>query len=246
LTNEFGLQRNIPADVKRAVRQRCGFGCVLCAGAIFEYEHFNPPFARARRHDAAGITLLCPTCHAKKTRNLLSERRVREANAAPAALDKRYAYSDLEGTQAKPFVRLAGLLLRNCDMPLEIRGFPVLQIEAAEGAGSPYALSARFFFNARGVPSLFIRRNEWQVLADTWDVEVVGASVTIRDGPGNIALRLRFEPGEGLVVERMEMLCAGYRVSGNPDGLDIFPPGGGRHVFRGGISDNCKVGLSLN
>jgi hypothetical protein len=244
MRNKFGLSRDIPAGIKRAVRQRCGFGCVICAGAIFEYEHFNPEFAQAHGHWADGITLLCPNCHAKKTRNLLSDRRVREANAVPAAHSMRYAYSDIEGASMRPFVQLAGMTLKNCETPLQMSGLPVLRIEDAEDAGGPYRLSASFF-NAHGAPSLFIRQNEWQVLSDSWDVEVVGASITVRTGPGDIALRLVFKPGEGLVVDRLEMSCGGYRLSGNATDLQIRLPGGGQYSFRGGISDNCKVGLAL-
>ena len=244
MPNQYGLSRDIPAEVKRAVRQRCGFGCVLCAEAVFEYEHFDPEFTRARRHDASGITLLCPTCHARKTRNLLSARRVRDGNENPAALGRRYAYSEVEGTPLRPFIKLAGITLRNCETPLQIGGLPVLQIEDAEAMGGPYLLTASFF-NSIGQPSLFIRRNEWQVLADSWDVEVVGASVTVRNGPGEIALRLNFQPGEGLVVERLEMFCAGYRISGSAENLDIYTPLGGRNRFKGGIVDGCKIGLSL-
>lgn len=244
IRNQFGLSRDIPAEIKRAVRKRCGFGCVLCAGAVVDYEHFSPEFARARQHTAEGITLLCPGCHAKKTRNLLSDRRVREADASPAARAKRYAYSEVEGTPLRPFVKLAGMTLRNCETPLQVRGMPVLQVEDAEELGGPYRLSASFF-NSAGQPSLFIRRNEWQVLADAWDVEVVSASVTVRTGPGEIALRLTFQPGEGLVVDRLNMLCAGFRLIGNAQGLDITIPGGARRTFRGGLVDNCRVGLSL-
>ena len=225
MPNQYGLTRKIPDGIKRAVRQRCGFGCVICAGSVFEYEHFNPEYARARQHDADGITLLCPGCHAKRTRNLLSARRVREANAKPAALGKRYAYSELEGTPLRPFIKFAGMTLINCEVPLQVCGFPVIQVEDAELEGGPYRLSATFF-NTSGIPSLFIRRNEWQVLADSWDVELVGSSVTVRTGPGEIALRLTFQVGEGLIVERLEMLCAGYRLSGNADILDVYSPQG--------------------
>lgn len=244
MKNKFGLSRDIPSDIKRSVRQRCGFGCVICGGAVFDYEHFSPEFANARQHIADGITLLCPTCHAKKTRNLLSDRRVREANSAPAAREMRYAYSDLEGTPLRPFINFAGMTLKNCITPLQIGNFPVLKIEDAEVKGGPYRLSATFF-NSHGQPSLFIRQNEWQVLADTWDVEVVGPSITVRTEPGQIALRLVLHAGEGLAVERLEMKCAGYRLSGNADELKIYPPDGGHFTIRGGLVDNCPIGLSL-
>jgi hypothetical protein len=243
--NQYGLGRSIPEEVKRTVRQRCGFGCVICATAIVEYEHVDPDFARARRHTADGIALLCPTCHAKKTRNFLSRRRVVEAMHDPAAKKAGFAFSDLESTNEHPYVVFAGMTLRNCATPVEIRGLPVLKIEAAEASGGPYRLSASFF-DARGRPSLFIRQNEWQVLADTWDVEATGGVVIVRSAPSEIALRLRLDPGAGVVVERLAMFCGGYRLDGDTHALEITSPGGGKNSFVGGLIDNCAVGLSLN
>lgn len=42
--NKYGLTRDIPASVKRAVRQRDGFGCVICGLGIYTYEHIDQPF----------------------------------------------------------------------------------------------------------------------------------------------------------------------------------------------------------
>jgi hypothetical protein len=242
--NQYGLTRDIPSDVKRSVRQRCGFGCVICAGAIVDYEHFSPEFSKATRHDPEGITLLCPGCHAKKTRNMLSQRRVREANQDPAAKKVRYAFSDVEASEGRPFIKLAGMTLRNCNVPLQVRGYPLFQVEKPEELNAPYRLTASFF-NRQGHPSLFIRQNEWKVFSDSWDVEVIGPSVTVRERPGEIALKLRFVPGEGLIVERLAMYCGGFHIAGNADELQVQAPGGGNTTFTGCLVDNCNVGLSL-
>jgi hypothetical protein len=243
-TNQFGLSRRIPDPMKRAIRQRCGFGCVICAAAIIEYEHIDPEFSRARQHHPDGIALLCPTCHAKRTRNFLSRRRVLEAMKAPAAKIAGFAFSDLESTHHHPYVVFAGMTLRNCATPVEICGMPVLKIEPAEVPGGPYRISATFF-DPKGMPSLFIRQNEWQVLANTWDVEATGGEIVVRSAPGDIALRLLLDPGEGVVVEQISMYCAGYRIEGDRSALHITSPGGGRNTFIDCIADNCSVGLAL-
>ncbi len=49
--NKHGLSRTIPEDVKRQVRQACGFGCVCCGFAIVTYEHIEPEFHNAESHD---------------------------------------------------------------------------------------------------------------------------------------------------------------------------------------------------
>jgi hypothetical protein len=57
------LPRAIPEPVKREVRQRCGFGCVICGKPLYDYDH-KLGFSKVRRHVAEQITLLCPTHHA--------------------------------------------------------------------------------------------------------------------------------------------------------------------------------------
>ncbi|WNG79930.1 hypothetical protein C6A86_016810 [Mycobacterium sp. ITM-2016-00316] len=56
----------IPDPMKREVRQRCGFGCVICGHPIYEYEHMDD-YAVVKRHGVANITLLCDGHHRLKT-----------------------------------------------------------------------------------------------------------------------------------------------------------------------------------
>ncbi|WP_198036130.1 hypothetical protein [Salegentibacter sp. T436] len=62
--------RNIPLPIQREVRQRCGFGCVICGLPLYEYEHMEE-WAKVKRHDAEEITLLCDRHHREKTAGLL-------------------------------------------------------------------------------------------------------------------------------------------------------------------------------
>lgn len=245
MRNHFGLSRSIPEEVKRQVRQRCGYGCVLCGTAIVEYEHVRPEFAKAKAHESRGIALLCPTCHAKKTRNFLSVRRVLEAMEKPAAKENGFAFSELEEHTTHPYVILGGMVLKNCPTPVQVKGIPLIRIEDAEAAQGPYQLSASFF-DEKGLPSLFIRRNEWQVAANVWDVEAVGGKITVRTAPGEIALQLLLDPGQGVVVARIRMHCGGYFFEANSGKLEVVSPGGGRTSFTGCLGDNCGVGLALN
>src|SRR5690554_4444882 len=90
-TNRYGLKRTIPATVKREVRQRSKFGCVICRSAIYQYEHILPEFKDAREHSPDCIALLCPTCHSSVTKKRLPKEVVqkqyekiqREASTAP-------------------------------------------------------------------------------------------------------------------------------------------------------------------
>ena len=74
--------RDIPLPMQREIRQRCGFGCVLCGLPLYEYEHLLG-WANVKRHVAEEITLLCDQHHREKTAGLLPIEKVREANKMP-------------------------------------------------------------------------------------------------------------------------------------------------------------------
>jgi magnesium chelatase family protein len=46
--NKHGLSRTIPAEIRREIRQRSKFGCVICRNAIYTYEHIDPTFVNAK------------------------------------------------------------------------------------------------------------------------------------------------------------------------------------------------------
>lgn len=96
MANKFGLNRDISSEVKREVRQKCGFGCVICGSPIIQYHHFNPPFFKAKSHTVIGITLLCGTCHDKTHKKIISTRRVEEADKAPYCKKNKYTRGFLE------------------------------------------------------------------------------------------------------------------------------------------------------
>ena len=71
--NQHGLSRYIPADVRRDVRHRSKFGCVVCRRGFYQYEHIDPPFEDAESHDPDHICCLCGSCHDSVTRGHLSK-----------------------------------------------------------------------------------------------------------------------------------------------------------------------------
>jgi len=77
--NRYGLPRTIPADVKREVRVRSKFGCVICRKGFFTYEHIDPLFRDAKKHDPDNICCLCWGCQDAVTRKHISKDTVMQA-----------------------------------------------------------------------------------------------------------------------------------------------------------------------
>jgi hypothetical protein len=164
---------------------------------------------------------------------------------APKAKQLGFAYSELEPSNISPCIKFAGLTLTNCQIPIQIRNIPLLQVEQSEIRSGPFRLSATFF-DANGNPSLFIRQNEWSMFSNSWDVETSGGIITIRNTPREIALRLKIDPGKGVIIERINMFCAGFYLDGDTENLNIITPSGSKNCLTECIVDNCKIGLKIN
>jgi len=222
--NSFGLGRYVPKDVRREVRQRCGFGCVRCGLAYYDYEHFDPEFKDARQHDPSGITLLCMQCNQKRARGTLSVETVRKANEYPACRKKGFA-SELFDFGSDPLeVNFGGVTFYNCEQMVHVRGVDVLTVRPPEEEGSPVLLCC-LLPDSTGAYTLKVEDNVWSVGSDNWDVEVQGPLITIRRGPGDIALQIRVMPPSGILIERINLEVEGYKLQGDANGFRFSPDG---------------------
>ena len=243
--NKYGLSRDIPSAIKREIRIASGFGCVICGASIVDYEHVDPPFEDAREHNPSKMTLLCPQHHSKVTRRMLSKQTVKGAMANPKCKQVGYASEVFDIGWQLPNIVFAGQRIENCRIPIQIRDFPVIEIKEAEVMGGPFRLGANFF-DSIGRPTLRIIDNEWFAFANNWDVETEGSRITVRAGPRQIALMIRAEPPDRLIVEKVDMFIAGYRVRGGADRLFLQTPDGSSMSLTGGVMSNANVGIQIS
>jgi hypothetical protein len=238
--NKYGLPRTIPSDIKRAVRQHCGFGCVVCGASIYEYDHFNPPYSEAEKHDPNGITLLCPTHHSEKTRGVLPIETVREFNSAPTA------HYDGQTAITRPYFKhipsLAlggGAVIENTPIPVMVRGVPLIEFLPPE-RGSEISRINAYITGEDGRSSLRIVENEWIVDSGVWDYEWVGRRMTIRDNTGSTALQITVYPPELIEIDRLRFNRDGFNVVLTRTELQI---NGSRLIDC--IISNCPIGIAL-
>lgn len=210
-TNVHGLSRNVPAEVKRQIRQRCGFGCVICGFVFFEYEHFNPDFCDAHEHNPEGMTLLCSQCNQKRRRGWLSAETVAKANENPKCLSQGFA-NEMFDFHSEPLkIILGGLEFYDCKYLIVINNTPVIFIEPPSEEGSPFLLNA-IFHGSDGKELMKIVKNELIVKTGQWDVDCEGTKITIRRGLGDIALSLRLQPPGGIHIEKLDMIFEGVHL----------------------------------
>jgi hypothetical protein len=212
--NRFGLSRNIPADVKREVRRRSRFGCVMCRVGFYHYEHIDPEFKDAKAHDPDNICCLCGSCHDAVTRGRKSKAYVRKqydqlrstpATSAPlpkGPLDFHDGTAKLTigGVRYSPAVKSI----------LRLYGQDVMRVDPGD-ANSPGTISATFFDDT-GLPILRLEENEWLSRTDSWDIQVVGSRLKVRQRGSRDSLILRLQPPGEIVVEWMDMRLTSFHI----------------------------------
>ncbi|MFF2910016.1 HNH endonuclease [Paenibacillus sp. NPDC057934] len=197
--------RDIPNPVKRAVRQRCGFGCVICGSPIYHYDHMKE-WAIYQRHVAEEITLLCPTHHQEKTSGLLSSDTVESYNANP--YNKKILYSPKwkihYGKEIKTIIGTVSMTFPEVEdynnveffsVPLMVGGQPVIWFNLEDGN-----LLLNIVILGKSQPILVISNNELVYSIASWDIEFVGRTLTIREGLRKVIFNITFDVSRNQVI----------------------------------------------
>lgn len=188
--------RYIPAEIKREVRQRCGFGCVICGMPLFEYEHMLE-FATVQRHVADEITLLCPNHHAQKTRGRLPAEQIKLANDRPFNLDREMTPPETLYFSGDFCEVLFGSNTVSADLPgdsyliaLMIDNEVILGFRAEDRR----LLLTMRHYDSKDDLLLEVVDSELVFRTKQWDVDWVGDILTIREGQRSPTLTVRFRP----------------------------------------------------
>jgi hypothetical protein len=225
--NKHGLTRDIPDPVKREVRQRCRFGCVVCGGLPIQYEHFDPPFPDARTHDPLGITILCASCHDKKTRRFWSADLIRRANRKPFGLTRK---SHVLLDFSEPEILVVGTVVMLGRGPLlVVEGQELLGLHYHENEGG--LLSARLY-DLEGRECVIVQDNELLVAPENWDIQLVGPLFTAKNARRETILEMRFYPPRNVHIRALQMAVQGWLFDLRPNGQVFItsPAGGGMRL----------------
>ena len=244
MKNSHGLSRTIPNPTKREIRQKSGFGCVICGSGIIQYEHVDPEYHEAKKHESDKMTLLCPSCHHKVTTGFWSKDKVKLAMKNPKCLEQGFSNEVFDIGCNDPVIYFAGSEIKNCQIPIEIKGISVFSIKSPEGENKNYQLSGNFF-NSKGIKTLTIIDNEWFSESNNWDAEVIGQTITIREKKREIALQLTTKPPNKIIVDKINMRIDNYVIKGDKDELSLYNAESSELLttLSGIISSGSKVGF---
>lgn len=220
--------RDIPDPIKRAVRQRCGFGCVICGKPLYEYEHMLE-FAVVKRHIAEEITLLCDQHHREKTVGLLPVQDVIDANGKPYnmrnGVGRPYAFH-FHGTVCD--TEIGSNVFTTEDLgdgsiiaPVIIDGVTQVGFKLSDG----HLLLSLLAFDATNSLILEIHDSRLVYSVAPWDIEFVGPRLIIREAAGQILLDVVFEVPNKITISRGRFLCNDVEVRVYPDRLVLTNSG---------------------
>lgn len=235
----------IPEPMKREVRQRCGFGCVVCGIPIYHYDHIED-YADVLDHAADNLTLLCATHHDEKTHGLLPTSDVLRCNADPinvregasAPYNLHFSGTDCEFVLGDSrFSREFGTGGRDELIAVMINEMPMLSFRAD---GEHLLLSANLF-DEKGRQVLKIDDNQLIYSMDPWDIERIRTRLTLRARKRDIIVELVFHPPNRLHINRAKLLCGGTLVLIHPDRVEVNNVRWSRCTATG-----CTIGINIS
>jgi len=235
----------IPEEIKRQVRQKCGFGCVVCGLPIYQYDHVTP-FAITQRHDVDNIILLCPNHHQDKTSGRLPEAEINRAKANPrnigTAFSSPYRFY-LNGDRTTLFVggnEYSYTFSEGRDVFDAIRVFDQTIIGVKNEGGS--LLLNLALTDSKGAHILIVKLGELIVSTQVWDYQIEGASIRVRSKAYKVELVLTLH-NDGVKIERGYFVTKNVALIIRPDFHEILP---NRITMRGCKFDGCRVGLEIS
>ena len=177
-------ERNIPLPIQRQIRQRCGFGCVVCGFPLYEYHHLKG-WANVHEHIAEDITILCDQHHREVTSGLMSMEQVIKANQSPYNLSTGHSKMlplHFEGDSCEmhiggnSFTTIASGEFTP-SIPIMIDGIPIIAFILQD---HQLLLNLNIFdqFNNK---IMAINNNQLIYSVSSWDIEFVGQTLTIRE-----------------------------------------------------------------
>jgi hypothetical protein len=237
--------RNIPLPIQRQIRQRCGFGCVICGMPLYEYEHL-PGWANVKRHVAEEITLLCDQHHREKTNGLLPLQTVVAANKDPHNLREgvskpyslHYAGEECEAVVGDNRFTTRDNGYGTVCVPLCIDGIPLLGFILADG----HLLLNLNLFDEANQLILQIQNNQLVQSVEPWDIELKGRNLIVRVASRQILIDLEFEVPNRILVRRGRFLLNGVEVLIRPDHLLLT---NNMMLVAGSQARNVAVGVAI-
>jgi len=220
---------NIPESIKRAVRQRCHFGCIICGIPIFDYDHIEA-YSTTLSHEENNIVLLCPFHHAEKTRGRISVNTVRKRSLKPFNRGQSFTSKTKIGIiEPDTFsVKIAGVIYTFDAMDGQV--YPVLNIECLSYVSFTREhlelLPSIYVPDENGKIILQIDKGELALSTGVWDYNIVGKILRVSSKEHDVIISIRYEE-EYIEIQKIRVKDAfGLKVESGGERIVLSAPDG--------------------
>jgi trigger factor len=212
---------------------------------LYEYEHMED-WAVVQRHVADEITLLCDQRHREKTARLLPKDAVREANDKPYNLrdgvSKPYDVH-FSGKQAEILIGGNGFTCEHnrygtIMVAISVDGTPLIGFIIANA----HLLLNLVIFDEFNCPVLHTRNSQLFYSISSWDIQLVGKKLSIREAHNKILIKIEFQPLIRVVINRGRFLRNGVEILVRPTNILIT---NNSMLLTGCHAHNCYGGLII-
>ena len=240
--NKHGQSRYIPSEIRRQVRKRCGFGCVVCGAALYDYDHFDPEFNEAKEHAIDGIALLCPSHHRAKASGTLTQDAYLEAIANPVAFKSGWATTDFSDGIFSPQFVIGDVTFNLGTSIFKVDGDMLLGFKPPEEKGAPPRILIKLL-DLEGNFVFHIEDNEIRVNSQAFDIQSSGCHWTIHSSVRGYIIDIIFELPYRIRLSRLHLICCEWELATVDECVVLMKKGKsvakiGRGMF---ISGNCLV-----
>lgn len=201
--NKHGLSRYIKTSIKEQIRKDAGYGCVFCGCVLVEYEHIEPEFHNAEVHDPSKMTLLCPMCHDKVTKKLISKKKIWLAKDNPRGLSDGFVSDTIFVATDSLDLDIGNARTSMMAVAINLYGKPMFWFEPCLSDGGEEFKICCIFYGHNGKPIAYINRNEYIAIVGRQDIISKGTTLKIIDKKFGCLLELSREGDKPLHIKQL-------------------------------------------
>ncbi len=211
--NKHGLPRHIPKLAKEKIRELCGYGCIICGGIPYDYDHFETEFHECTEHDINDIVLLCDKHHREKEAIGVEVIKGFLRDSPPKGRNVRFDPTIL--TEDFKII-WPSISIDAHENNILIDGEEVLSIAKTGNPLNPIRLDG-IFHDDRGNKICSVNENQLTVYQQLLgDITCVNNRFVFKASSGRVILAFRMEPKK-LVIEELYVIKNRSFIIGNQE-----------------------------
>lgn len=229
-TAEF-VNRYIPADIRRQLRQESFFGCAKCGCPILEYHHIVP-FAEEAHHNPEHMIALCPTCHSRLGK--LSPKKCYDLKANPFNKKTGKIRGELGTAKSTNSFLVGSCTYINTPVIFSYFDAPIIRYSIEDGQ----TLLDIYIPKEDMWPDILIEKNDLTVnFGGKWDIDFRTNFLRVQKERGSTYFQIDLRKEVAGIEGQFSILGEQYRFNPSSTNIDNGT------TIVGGMFANCKAGI---